>query len=114
VIERDASESLRLPADRLTLFRELNDDIGESAEQETAFFVCECSSHECFTTLELSVRDYRRIRTNPTWALVTPGHQLAEVERVVSEGAGFAVVERLLLTQPDETSERSSSQREWE
>ena len=50
--EWDASESLRRPADRLSHFRQVNDDIGESAEQEAALFICECSSQECFTTLE--------------------------------------------------------------
>ena len=102
--ERDASESLRRPAERLNHFREVNDDIGESAELEAALFVCECSSQECFTTLELSLSEYKRIRSNPMWALVAPGHELSGVERHVGAGAGFVVVERLLLTEPDQTA----------
>ena len=102
--EWDASESLRRPADRLNHFREVNDDIGESAEQEAALFICECSSQECFTTLELSVSEYKRIRSNPLWALVAPGHKLSGVERHVGAGTGFVVVERLFLTEPDQTT----------
>lgn len=99
-LEEHDAEGLRLPAERLNRFRELNDDIGESAEQEAAFFVCECSSRDCFTTIELNVSEYRRIRSNPTWAVVTAGHQLSDVERVVREGDGFAIIERLLVTEP--------------
>jgi hypothetical protein len=106
----DEQDAERRPADRLARFREVNDGIAKSAEQGAAVFVCECGSQECLTTLELSVTEYKRIRSNPTWALVTPGHELPGVERLVSEGAGFFVVERLLLTQPDETSERSSGE----
>lgn len=108
--EQDAERRL---ADRLASFREVNDGIGETAEQEAAVFVCECGSQECLATLELSVTEYKRIRTNRTWAVVTPGHESPGVERLVSERAGFFVVERL-LTQPDETSERSSGERESE
>lgn len=106
----DEQDAERRPADRLARFREVNDGIAKSAEQGAAVFVCECGSQECLTTLELSVTEYKRIRSNPTWALVMPGHELPGVERLVSEGAGFFVVERLLLTQPDETSERSSGE----
>jgi hypothetical protein len=106
----DEQDAERRPADRLARFREVNDGIAKSAEQGAAVFVCECGSQECLTTLELSVTEYKRIRSNPTWALVMSGHELPGVERLVSEGAGFFVVERLLLTQPDETSERSSGE----
>jgi hypothetical protein len=71
--EQDAERRL---ADRLASFREVNDGIGETAEQEAAVFVCECGSQECLTTLELSVTEYKRIRSNRTWAVVTPGHEL--------------------------------------
>ena len=109
--KQDAERRL---ADRLARFREINDGIAESAEQGAAVFVCECGSQECLTTLELSVAEYKRIRTNPTWAVVTPGHELPGVERLVSEGAGLLRRRTSLLTQPDETRERSSGERESE
>jgi hypothetical protein len=90
-------DSRRRPAARLAGFREANDRIANSAEKGSTIFVCECGSQECLSTLELSVSEYETIRAKPTWALVMPGHELGDVERVVKEGAGFQVVERLLL-----------------
>jgi hypothetical protein len=93
-------DSLRRPADHLAGFRKANDRIAYSAEQEVTVFVCECGSQECLGTVELSVKEYESIRFNPSWALVIPGHELEDVERVVREEAGFLVVERLLLSPP--------------
>jgi hypothetical protein len=96
-----AGDSLRRPADHLAGFRKANDQIADSAEeQEVTVFACECGSQDCLGTVELSLSEYESIRTNPSWALVIPGHELENVERVVRVEAGFLVVERLLLFQP--------------
>jgi hypothetical protein len=95
-----AGDSLRRPADHLAGFRKANDQIADSAEQEVTVFTCECGSQECLGTVQLSLSEYESIRLNPSWALVLPGHELENVERVVREEAGFLVVERLLLSQP--------------
>ena len=94
-----ARESVRRPARNLAGFREVNNGIGDLAQDEFALFVCECGSQECFSTLELRVDEYRRIRSNPTWAIVIRGHELDEVENVVGGQDGFLVVERLMLAE---------------
>ena len=112
------SESLERLAHNQTLFREVNERIqylgevneriGYSAEGATSEFVCECSSTECISTIELTVVEYKRVRSNPTWFVIKPDHDLAQIERVVSRDDGFAVVERLILEEyMQETNPRS-------
>jgi hypothetical protein len=90
------SESLdRLARDR-GLFREVNDRILATAASDDAVkFLCECSDTECVSTAALSFDEYRRIRSNPAWFIVTPGHEVPAIERVISEATGYAIVERM-------------------
>ena len=117
------SESLERLAHNQTLFREVNERIqylgevneriGYSAEGATSEFVCECSSTECISTIELTVVEYERVRSNPTWFVIKPDHDLAQIERVVSRDDGFAVVERLILEEyMQETDPRSDGSEE--
>ena len=112
------SESLERLAHNQTLFGEVNERIqylgevneriGYSAEGATSEFVCECSNTECISTIELTVVEYERVRSNPTWFVIKPDHDLAQIERVVSRDDGFAVVERLILEEyMQETNPRS-------
>ena len=117
------SESLERLAHNQTLFREVNERIqylgevneriGYSAEGATSEFVCECSNTECISTIELTVVEYTRVRSNPTWFVIKPDHDLAQIERVVSRDDGFAVVERLILEEyMQETDPRSDGSEE--
>ena len=117
------SESLERLAHNQTLFREVNERIqylgevneriGYSAEGATSEFVCECSSTECISTIELTVVEYERVRSNPTWFVIKPDHDLAQIERVVSRDDGFAVVERLIVEEyMQETNPRSDGSEE--
>ena len=42
----------------------------------------------CISTIELTVVEYERVRSNPTWFVIKPDHDLAQIERVVSEATG--------------------------
>ena len=64
----------------------------------TVEFVCECSDTACASTVELKVAEYERIRTNSTWFLVRTDHDIPEIERVVSQDDGYAVVEKFVAT----------------
>ena len=101
------SESLERLARNQSLFREVNErirylaDVNERieyvAEGATSEFVCECSNPECISTIELTVVEYERVRSNPTWFVIKTDHDLAQSERVVSRDDGYAVVEKLIL-----------------
>jgi hypothetical protein len=112
------SESLERLARNQSLFREVNERIeylaevneriGYVAEGATSEFVCECGNQECIETIELNLKAYERIRSNPTWFLVKPDHDISQIERVISRDDGFAVVERLIAEEYlEETAPRS-------
>jgi hypothetical protein len=56
---------------------------------------------------------YERVRFNPTWFFVKAGHHIPEIERVVSEDDGYAVVEKLVgrdfVKETDPRSDESTS-----
>ena len=70
--------------ERIQYLAEVNERIGYLPEGATSEYVCECSSTECISTIELTVVEYERVRSNPTWFVIKPDHDVAQVERVVS------------------------------
>jgi hypothetical protein len=84
------------------LFREVNERIleleerfGEREPDESWIgFVCECSRAHCTSRIELTTKEYREVRRNPTRFVIVPGHVDPEHERVVDETDRYAVVEK--------------------
>jgi hypothetical protein len=100
-------------SERIQYLAEVNERIGYSAEGATSEFVCECSNTECTSTIELTVVEYERVRSNPTWFVIKADHDLAQIERVVSRDDGYAVVEKLILEEyMQETDPRSDGPEE--
>jgi len=56
--------------------------------------VCECADPDCTARLRVRRADYELARADPAQFIVAPGHELTEIERVVFEGDGFAIVEK--------------------
>jgi hypothetical protein len=81
-------------------FRDINESLREKHVHATVVrsgplpFVCECASVECTEAVELELEDYRRVRRNPRWFVVVPGHEMLEIERIVQSGEGFTIVEK--------------------
>jgi hypothetical protein len=99
--------------ERIEYLAEVNERIGYSAEGATSEFACECSNTECISTIELTVVEYERVRSNPTWFAIKPDHDLAQIEKVVSRDDGYAVVEKLILEEyMQETDPRSDGSEE--
>ena len=81
-----------------SIFREVNEriqELGESSDQRQLEFVCECQDLECAERIELALDEYEAIRAQPTHFLVVPGHEQPDVDRVVREGDGYLVVEKV-------------------
>jgi hypothetical protein len=93
-----AEEAERRVARNEALFREANEAIERGLwpgeEHPAVRFVCECARLDCGRMVELSLRDYERIRSNPKRFVVISGHQLPDFETVVEERPGFVVVEK--------------------
>jgi hypothetical protein len=80
------------------LFREVNERIRDVSENGTTDseteFVCECGDPECTKPVRLTFREYEDVRRNPKHFAILPGHDVADVEKIVARYDGFAVVEK--------------------
>jgi hypothetical protein len=82
-------------------FRDANERIGKAAEglglTEGALpFLCECADTSCRTLIQLTLDEYRRVRSNPTWFANAPGHEEADqgTAKVVERYERYFVVEK--------------------
>ena len=85
-------------ANNQSVFRRVNESIERGRwpgeEDAPAVFCCECAQFGCGELIELSVREYERVRANGRRFIVALGHNLPEVEDVVEEHEGYLVVEK--------------------
>ena len=78
-----------------SLWREVNERIklvGETSED--AEFHCECARMNCTATMQLSMAEYKLIRSSAIRFTVAVGHDLPEFENVVAICDAYAVVEK--------------------
>ena len=81
------------------LFREINERM-ESLQAsfdslaDQADFVCECGDVTCGDQITMSLTEYERLRSNPTWFAVKPGHEMKDVEDVVEKRSGYDIVSK--------------------
>ena len=63
---------------------------------DTREFVCECADSGCTQGIPLTEAEYEDVRDHPTRFAVANGHELRQVERVISVTEQFTVVEKPL------------------
>jgi hypothetical protein len=90
------SLSLERLARNQVLFREVNERLAEVAQTEdgTNDFLCECSRPECKETIRLTPNEYEGVRSHPNLFVITPGHEVTEVDRVVGTTGVYTLVEK--------------------
>jgi hypothetical protein len=81
------------------LFREVNERIEQVAQAlqattERIGILCECGERSCTESLEVSVSDYERIRSDSTLFFVRSGHEQPDVEVVVEQTPEYDVVRK--------------------
>jgi hypothetical protein len=54
----------------------------------------ECGDESCISTIVITVRNYERLRLDPSRFVVCEGHELADIERVVERSPEYLVVEK--------------------
>jgi hypothetical protein len=74
--------------------RQVNEELTPLQVTDSLALLCECGSRECHATLEVSRSEYEEVRANPTRFFVVLGHDLPDVESVVSTRGEHAVVEK--------------------
>lgn len=66
-------------AENDAIFREANERIGESALeygiQTSIPFICECADENCQEIVQLTLAEYRQVRSDPRHFINTPGHE---------------------------------------
>jgi hypothetical protein len=87
-------------AQNQSLFREINERINGLNESFSMLlprgeWVCECADTACVERIEMTGAEYEAIRQGPNRFPVIPGHELAEVERVVEASGCYLVVEKI-------------------
>lgn len=80
------------------MFRSVNEAIEQQATEfggaDAYEFICECAATGCFERVTLTLREYEHVRGDGERFFVVPGHQNAEVERVVETHTAFVIVEK--------------------
>jgi hypothetical protein len=84
------------------VFRDVNERIEDMAvaqaqllrDERDLGFLCECSNVDCTLRLRLTLTDYEQARSDPAQFVVALGHELPEIEEVVSIGDGYQVVRK--------------------
>ena len=82
------------------LFREVNErvaDLHGNFSGPDPEWVCECGDETCFEKVSVPTEDYQQIRSHGDWFVIVPGHEKADIERIVREHDGFVVVEKFEL-----------------
>jgi hypothetical protein len=91
---------MAVSADRLArnqvLFREVNERLREMLDESVGAteFLCECSDTDCTENVSLDIPEYERVRARSNQFVVAPGHEIPEIERVVSNGGRYLLVEK--------------------
>ncbi len=83
------------------IFRAANERIRAWADQpgdqdrESLSVFCECSHEACRKKIAVERDEYEAVRSNSLHFLVSPGHNVSKLERMVRECDRYAVVEKL-------------------
>jgi hypothetical protein len=76
------------------MFREVNEKRRGATDAPVLTFVCECSDRACSDQIQLTLAEYEAVRCDPRQFLLIPGHELAEIERVVERHPQYEIVEK--------------------
>ena len=84
-------------AENENLFRRVNERVEDqaTADEDRVEFVCECADVDCHERVLLTLAAYEDVRAAPNRFVVKAGHERLEVERVLDQGFGYLVVEKL-------------------
>jgi hypothetical protein len=82
-----------------SLFRDVNERIKSTATKLSPMFtefMCECADDSCFEHVSLTTEEYSSVRRmGPVYFIVRPGHEAADIERVVGgEANRYEIVEK--------------------
>jgi hypothetical protein len=71
--------------------RDLNEGFSERFDLEPRF-ICECPDLACTESLPVPMEDFRRIRDEPAWFVVSPAHVDFDLEKTVEDHGDYVIV----------------------
>jgi hypothetical protein len=94
-----ATERKERIAQNEAMFREANErakawEERHRLEGEVELYFCECANPECREKVALGEADYERVRSDPRRFVIVPGHELPDVETVIEQDEGWAIIEK--------------------
>ena len=93
-------ETERRKAANEAVFRNVNERIKTLqhsfavAEREPLQMICECDRLDCMERVTVGLDAYELIRSQPAQFVVSPGHEDAKVDDVVSTTSGYTIVRK--------------------
>ena len=96
------SEQKKRLGENEALFREVNERVADVVEPHGEIggtisrvnFNCECANGGCTEQIEMTLVEYEAIRAEPTHFIVSPGHEVPELERIAEEHPTYLVVQK--------------------
>jgi hypothetical protein len=84
-------------AENEAIFREANEQIREAERQlqpplDRVPYLCECDDTSCRDPIRLARDEYERVRSDPTWFVISAGHP--SDGDAVDEGDGYRIVQK--------------------
>ncbi len=81
------------------VFREVNERIRSIGEtfavvDEQLDLICECGMADCTDRIQVPAAEYEQIRSNPLLFAIVPGHEIDDVDTIVSREKGYDVVQK--------------------
>ena len=74
---------------------EIRDEEDEDPDAPIAF-LCECSQLDCRERIRMSPSRFDRIHRDPDLFILSPGHEIPDVERVVDQEGESLIVRKLV------------------
>lgn len=116
------NESERRQAENEVVFRQANQQIQKNlqkldksvvadghptslmlTEDIPLHFYCECSNENCRERIEITQGQYEALHKNTSQFVVIPGHEVAEIERIIKTEPTYLVVEKYIRPPKDAT-----------
>lgn len=80
------------------LFREVNERVAQMHRGYQTGpdpeWICECGDESCFDKVTIPLAEYQEIRARNDWFFVRPGHEKADVEKIVDSRGAYLVVQK--------------------
>jgi hypothetical protein len=85
-------------AENEAMFRIANERMAGWEEQHATraveWYFCECADESCRAKVGLGKADYEKVRSHSRRFLIAVGHEIPDVETVIEEHDGWAVIEK--------------------